>query len=162
MSNYRAISAFNLMESSFPLITLLMFRYCVLLVFLCVTRIFNTSCKVIIFICNPASRTAVFNIFHAFSSQPLAISKKVLIFAVHFTENVTWSEITFDFGEMAEWSNAAVLKTVDLNGSGGSNPSLSANKLKLSALRWAFFVQGRREPRSCKGSWEKARKAAGL
>ena len=31
-----------------------------------------------------------------------------------------------------------------------SNPSLSANKLKLSALRWAFFVQGRREPRSCK------------
>ena len=103
-----------------------MFRYCVLLVFLCVTRIFNTSRKVIIFICNPALRTAVFNIFHAFSSQPLAISKKVLIFAVHFTENVTWSEITFDFGEMAEWSNAAVLKTVDLNGSGGSNPSLSA------------------------------------
>ena len=48
-------------------------------------------------------------------------------------------EIKFDFGEMAEWSNAAVLKTVDLNGSGGSNPSLSANKLKLSALRWAFF-----------------------
>lgn len=59
-------------------------------------------------------------------------------------------EIKFDIGEMAEWSNAAVLKTVDLNGSGGSNPSLSANKLKLSALRWAFFVQGRREPRSCK------------
>ena len=29
---------------------------------------------------------------------------------------------------MAEWSNAAVLKTVDLNGSGGSNPSLSAIK----------------------------------
>lgn len=37
-------------------------------------------------------------------------------------------EIKFDFGEMAEWSNAAVLKTVDLNGSGGSNPSLSATK----------------------------------
>ena len=29
-------------------------------------------------------------------------------------------------GEMAEWSIAAVLKTVDLHGSGGSNPSLSA------------------------------------
>ena len=29
---------------------------------------------------------------------------------------------------MAEWSNAAGLKTVDLNGSGGSNPSLSAEK----------------------------------
>ena len=35
-------------------------------------------------------------------------------------------EIKFDIGEMAEWSIAAVLKTVDLNGSGGSNPSLSA------------------------------------
>ena len=30
---------------------------------------------------------------------------------------------------MAEWSNAAVLKTVDLRGSGGSNPSLSAKKV---------------------------------
>ena len=30
-------------------------------------------------------------------------------------------------GEVAEWSNAAVLKTVDPQGSGGSNPSLSAN-----------------------------------
>ena len=58
--------------------------------------------------------------------------------------------IKFDIGEMAEWSNAAVLKTVDLNGSGGSNPSLSANKLKLSALRWAFFVHSCREPRYCK------------
>ena len=32
----------------------------------------------------------------------------------------------FADGKMAEWSNAAVLKTVDLHGSGGSNPSLSA------------------------------------
>ena len=31
------------------------------------------------------------------------------------------------FGEVAEWSIAAVLKTVELRGSGGSNPSLSAN-----------------------------------
>ncbi len=29
---------------------------------------------------------------------------------------------------MAEWSIAAVLKTVDLRGSGGSNPSLSAKE----------------------------------
>ena len=34
---------------------------------------------------------------------------------------------------MAEWSNAAVLKTVDLNGSGGSNPSLSASSLDYQA-----------------------------
>ena len=31
-------------------------------------------------------------------------------------------------GEMAEWSNAAVLKTVDCNRSGGSNPSFSADR----------------------------------
>ena len=30
------------------------------------------------------------------------------------------------FGEMAEWSIAAVLKTVEVRASGGSNPSLSA------------------------------------
>ena len=30
------------------------------------------------------------------------------------------------FGEVAEWSIAAVLKTVELRGSGGSNPSFSA------------------------------------
>ena len=45
---------------------------------------------------------------------------------------------------MAEWSNAAVLKTVDLNGSGGSNPSLSAkkrrNKLIINELR-RFFIE---------------------
>ncbi len=29
---------------------------------------------------------------------------------------------------MAEWSIAAVLKTVELRGSGGSNPSLSAER----------------------------------
>ena len=31
-------------------------------------------------------------------------------------------------GKMAEWSIAAVLKTVDLKGFGGSNPSLSARE----------------------------------
>ena len=31
---------------------------------------------------------------------------------------------------MAEWSIAAVLKTVELQGSGGSNPSLSAECMK--------------------------------
>ena len=36
-------------------------------------------------------------------------------------------------GEMAEWSNAAVLKTVDCNRSGGSNPSFSAEKETLTA-----------------------------
>ena len=37
---------------------------------------------------------------------------------------------TFVSGKMAEWSIAAVLKTVELQGSGGSNPSLSAECMK--------------------------------
>ena len=49
---------------------------------------------------------------------------------------------TFAAGEMAEWSIAAVLKTVDLNGSGGSNPSLSANK-KAMQKSIAFIVHGK-------------------
>ena len=40
---------------------------------------------------------------------------------------------------MAEWSNAAVLKTVDLNGSGGSNPSLSAEKWLTGVCRPLFL-----------------------
>ena len=32
-------------------------------------------------------------------------------------------------GEMAEWSNAAVLKTVEGHASGGSNPSFSASTI---------------------------------
>ena len=44
--------------------------------------------------------------------------KKYTIFASLFGGN--------SIGEMAEWSIAAVLKTVVLRGTGGSNPSLSA------------------------------------
>jgi hypothetical protein len=39
---------------------------------------------------------------------------------------------------MAEWSIAAVLKTADCNRSGGSNPSLSAPKVKAPII-WGFF-----------------------
>ncbi len=48
-------------------------------------------------------------------------------------------------GEMAEWSNAAVLKTVDCNRSGGSNPSFSAtwslkeNFKKIKPLNTSVF-----------------------
>ncbi len=41
---------------------------------------------------------------------------------------------------MAEWSIAAVLKTVELRGSGGSNPSLSATKKNLQVLLVGFFI----------------------
>ena len=46
---------------------------------------------------------------------------------------------TFVPGEMAEWSIAAVLKTVELRGSGGSNPSLSAKERKKHHIAWCFF-----------------------
>ena len=45
-----------------------------------------------------------------------------------FAELLKSSAIEASFGEMAEWSIAAVLKTVELRGSGGSNPSLSAER----------------------------------
>ena len=41
---------------------------------------------------------------------------------------------------MAEWSIAAVLKTVELRGSGGSNPSLSAKKKNRGDEPLFFFV----------------------
>ena len=41
-------------------------------------------------------------------------------------------------GEMAERSNAVVLKTIDCNRSGGSNPSFSA-KENPQHLLWVFF-----------------------
>ena len=45
------------------------------------------------------------------------------------------------FGELAEWSIAAVLKTVEVRASGGSNPSLSAPK-QLVAQQQAALAQG--------------------
>ncbi len=42
---------------------------------------------------------------------------------------------------MAEWSIAAVLKTVDLQGSGGSNPSLSADNAGAPFLRGIFIFR---------------------
>ena len=43
-------------------------------------------------------------------------------------------------GEMAEWSNAAVLKTVEGHTSGGSNPSFSANiPRELNVFGVLFF-----------------------
>ena len=49
-------------------------------------------------------------------------------------------------GEMAEWSIAAVLKTVELRGSGGSNPSLSATRKDFAEgcdLSQPFFIEVR-------------------
>ena len=43
------------------------------------------------------------------------------------------------FGEVAEWSIAAVLKTVVLRGTRGSNPCLSARLIKLSPVKLRFY-----------------------
>ena len=56
-----------------------------------------------------------------------------------------WKSINIIFahqGEMAEWSNAAVLKTVEGHTSGGSNPSFSAEHLvNPYEIRGLFFLQ---------------------
>ena len=45
-------------------------------------------------------------------------------------------------GGMAEWSNAAVLKTVEGHTSGGSNPSSSAFKIKTLYINArVFFIK---------------------
>ncbi len=49
-------------------------------------------------------------------------------------------------GEMAEWSIAAVLKTVEGHTSGGSNPSLSAKKAASQGL--LFLCPGERGMRT--------------
>ena len=50
-----------------------------------------------------------------------------------------FKEILKMFRGVAEWSNAAVLKTVVPRGTGGSNPSSSANQSLLCKQR-AFFI----------------------
>ena len=54
-----------------------------------------------------------------------------LLLGKNILKNIWWFQklvLLLSFGEVAEWSIAAVLKTVELRGSGGSNPSLSAAK----------------------------------
>ena len=45
-------------------------------------------------------------------------------------------------GEMAEWSIAAVLKTVEVQASGGSNPSLSAIPPINQAFTASWYKKG--------------------
>ena len=69
--------------------------------------------------------------------QKFADSKIILTFApqLRIKRLQNMLETT---GEMAEWSIAAVLKTVELRGSGGSNPSLSA---ELTGQKWSVNGQ---------------------
>lgn len=66
--------------------------------------------------------------------------KKVIFFQKKFFLTEKRSYICTRNGEMAEWSNAAVLKTVEGHTSGGSNPSFSARSTKPQfLLRFCFF-----------------------
>ncbi len=65
----------------------------------------------------------------------LAGSKKSRTFAALLKKSTSKRS----FGEMAEWSIAAVLKTVVLRGTGGSNPSLSAKRCKSNDFHLFFL-----------------------
>src|SRR5690606_18508483 len=62
---------------------------------------------------------------------PLAITNRIRTFAPAQPGPST--------GEVAEWSNAAVLKTVEGHTSGGSNPSLSARSNPAPHQRGIFI-----------------------
>ena len=51
---------------------------------------------------------------------------------------------------MVEWSITTVLKTVVLRGTGGSNPSLSANKgVNQQVMRFTPFITPRKSKIEC-------------
>ena len=55
---------------------------------------------------------------------------------------IPWFLDTNSFGEVAEWSKAAVLKTVEPRGSQGSNPCLSAIIKKAPHVGAFLIVMG--------------------
>ena len=60
--------------------------------------------------------------------------KRVLYLPTHLS-----NQIRIDHGEMAEWSNAPVLKTGEGHTSGGSNPSFSAQN-PVNIWFTGFFI----------------------
>ena len=61
------------------------------------------------------------------SAIHFAVSKNIYNFALAFHKKAGRLQ-QLPFGEMVEWSITAVLKTAVLRGTGGSNPSLSADR----------------------------------
>ena len=100
------------------------------------SRIFRwSSCsRLHVFLRLPMSNLFKVTKFSYFFGPPSCFFQKYAYLCNPLHRKDEAGEIKFDFGEMAEWSNAAVLKTVDLNGSGGSNPSLSAKKVAYRHL----------------------------
>ena len=71
-----------------------------------------------------------------FLRQTFAVFKKSLTFATLLKGSTSAKE----FGEVAEWSIAAVLKTVVPRGTRGSNPCLSADKSLSFRNLGSFFI----------------------
>src|SRR5690606_10240865 len=73
------------------------------------------------------------NINHFANRFVVFLSKKTIPLIFNSLKNKFWQLCLFFYfcsGELAEWSNAAVLKTVNCHRFGGSNPSLSATQNK--------------------------------
>ena len=68
--------------------------------------------------------------------KKFAQSKKTLYLCTRFRKTTFPASI----GEMAEWSIATVLKTVVPQGTGGSNPSLSASTKKSCQINGNSFL----------------------
>ena len=85
------------------------------------------------FCVSKAARPALATHEHAVRSRSVATKYRgILVKMVDKTK----------YGEMAEWSIAAVLKTVEVKASGGSNPSLCANKSVIRISNYAFKFFG--------------------
>lgn len=67
------------------------------------------------------------------------MQRKINDFFIKKTLVSIQSITNFAPGELAEWSNAAVLKTVVPRGTGGSNPSLSAGRERVLRNQDSFF-----------------------
>ena len=67
-------------------------------------------------------RTERYRGFESLSLRNVVTLSSDLLFSLRAPQSQT------PYGEMAEWSNAPVLKTGVLRGTGGSNPSLSAKE----------------------------------
>ena len=83
---------------------------------------------------------------------PMGIDVCPILSCVFFCEDACCIKKSFNFapGEMAERSNAAVLKTVVGNTTGGSNPSLSAFACRSGLRRTRSASSSRRGLRSMK------------
>ena len=78
-------------------------------------------------------RTERYRGFESLSLRNVVTLSSDLLFSLRVPQSQT------PYGEMAEWSNAPVLKTGVLRGTGGSNPSLSA-KISVTSCKTTSYA----------------------